>query len=206
MIQLIDDRQMSDFQLDTLREISNIGLGHAVTSLAELTNRRIDMSVPRSGFYPFEGIVDLVGGYEEQIAFVSLKITGEISGLIMFIFNRESTFNLVDMLMGQESGTSHELNEMGQSAVMEVGNILTGSFINAIAGMTGLSVATTVPIFAFDMLGAVLSSLLVATGKIEDQVLVIETRLLQDTLAVKGHFFLLAEHEAIERLFSALAL
>lgn len=206
MIQLIGDKHMSDFQIDALREISNIGLGHAVTSLAEMTNSKIDMTVPRSGFYPFEGIVELVGGYEEQVACVSLKLTGEIPGIIMFIFNRESTLYLVDMLMMQEPGLSRELNEMGQSAVMEVGNILTGSFINAITGMTGLNVATTVPIFAFDMLGAVLSSLLVATDKIEDNVLVIETQLFQNAKAVKGHFFLLAEPEAIDKLFSAFAL
>lgn len=196
----------SNIRMDALREISNIGLGHAVTSLAEMTNRRMNMSVPRSEFLPFESIVELVGGYEEQVACVSLKLSGEIPGIIMFIFNRESTFFLVDMLLMQESGTTNNLNELGQSAVMEVGNILTGSFVNAITGMTNLKVATTVPIFAFDMLGAVLSSLMVAEGRIDEQVMVIETRLFQDTMAVKGHFFLMAEPEAIEKLLLTLGL
>lgn len=193
-------------RMDAMREISNIGLGHAVTSLAEMTNRKMNMTVPRSEFLPFEKIVTLVGGYEEQVACVSLKLSGEISGIIMFIFSRESTFFLVDMLLVQEPGTTDDLNELGQSAVMEVGNILTGSFVNAIAGMTGLKVTTTVPIFAFDMLGAVLSSLMVAEGKIDDQVLVIETRLFQDAMSVKGHFFLMAEPEAIEKLLLTLGL
>lgn len=196
----------SNLRMDALREISNIGLGHAVTSLAEMTNRKMHMTVPRSEFLPFESIVELVGGYEEQVACVSLKLSGEIPGVIMFIFNRESTFFLVDMLLMQKPGTTDNLDEMGQSAVMEVGNILTGSFVNAIAEMTRLNVATSVPIFAFDMLGAVLSSLMVAEGKIDDQVLVIENRLFQDTMAVKGHFFLMAEPEAIERLLLTLGL
>lgn len=199
-------KNMSVLQIDALREISNIGLGHAVTSLAELTNRKINMTVPRSGFFPFEEIVELVGGYEEQVSCVSLNLLGDVPGLVMFIFNQQSTYYLVDMLTDQATGSTTNLDELGQSAVMEVGNILTGSFINVIGSMTNLTIRTTVPIFAFDMLGAVLSSLLVAVDRIDEQVMVIETQLFQETMAIKGHFFLMSDPEANNRLFTSLGL
>lgn len=198
-------RQLSTMELDALREVSNVGLGNAVTSLAQLINRRVNMHVPRSYFLPLEEMITLVGGYEELVGCVSLRVLGDAPGLVLFIFDEESTYRLVDMLMGQPVGTTRELDEMAESAVREVGNVLTGSFISAISMMTGLHMVTTVPVFAFDMLGAVLTSLMVAAGRVEDQVLVIETELFHDEeTTVKGRFFLLNEPGAIDRLMASL--
>jgi chemotaxis protein CheC len=124
----------------------------------------------------------------------------------MFIFSEQSTYKLVDMLMGQEVGTTSELDAMGESAVMEIGNVLTGSFMNAIGEMTGLTMNTSVPMFAFDMTGAILSASLVASGYWDDKVLVIETLFHQDQDQINGHFFLLLETGALSRLFEALGM
>lgn len=199
---------LSDFHMDALREISNIGLGNAITSLAQLVNRRINMDVPLATFMPFEKTVSLVGGDEELVSCVSVRLSGEVPGLVLFIFSSQSTLKLVDMLMGLEPGTTTELDEMGESAVMEVGNVLTGSFIGAIYSMTSLQIQSAVPMFAHDMLGAILTSLMVASGRIEDQVLVIETRLFQERSesSISGHFFMVTEPGATEKLFSAMGL
>lgn len=198
-------RDLSPVELDALKEIGNIGLGNAVTSLAQLINRRVNMRVPRSNFLPFEEMIELVGGYEELVGCVSLRVLGDAPGIVLFIFDGESTFHLVDMLMGLPVGTTGELDEMAQSAIKEIGNVLTGSFVSAISMMTGLHMVTTVPLFAFDMLGAVLTSLMVAAGRVEDQVLVIETELFhEEETLIKGHFFLLTEPGAIDRLMAAL--
>lgn len=197
--------ELSASELDALQEISNIGMGNAVTSLAQLINRRVDMRIPRAYFLSFEEVVALVGGYEELVACVSLRLLGDAPGIILYLFNEQSTYRLVDLLMGLPPGTTGALDEMAESAVKEIGNVLTGSFVSAISQMTGLRMITAVPLFAFDMLGAILSSLMVAAGRIEDSVLVIETELFprQDG-AIKGHFFLLAEPGAVTRLMAAL--
>lgn len=199
---------LSDFHLDALREISNIGLGNAITSLAQLVNRRINMDVPLTTFMPLEKTVSLAGGDEELVSCVSVRLTGEVPGMVLFLFNHESTLKLVDMLMGLEPGTTAELDEMGASAVMEVGNVLTGSFISAIYSMTSLDIHAAVPMFAHDMLGAILTSLMVAGGRTEDMVLVIETRLFQEQsdASINGHFFLVTGPETTEKLLKALGL
>lgn len=198
--------ELSSTHMDALREISNIGMGNALTSLAQLVNRRINMDVPVATFIPFEQTVDLVGGPEELVSCVSIRITGDVPGLVLFVFNSESTLKLVDMLMGQELGTTSELDEIGQSAVMEVGNVLTGAFVGAIYSLTSLEMKSAVPLFAYDMLGAVMTSLMVASGRVEEQVLLIETRLFQEQAEanISGHFFMLTEPGSIERLFNAL--
>ena len=200
--------ELSSTHMDALREISNIGMGNALTSLAQLVNRRINMDVPVATFIPFEQTVALAGGSEELVSCVSIRITGDVPGLVLFVFNWESTLKLVDMLMGQEPGTTSELDEIGQSAVMEVGNVLTGAFVGAIYSLTALEMKSAVPLLAYDMLGAVMTSLMVASGRVEEQVLLIETRLFQEQAEnnISGHFFMLTEPGSIERLFNALGL
>ena len=201
----MNDRELSAGELDALQEISNIGMGNAVTSLAQLINRRVEMRVPRACFLSFEEVVALVGGYEELVACVSLRLLGDVPGIILYLFDGPSAYRLVDLLLGLPAGTTGALDEMAESAVKEAGNVLTGSFVSAISQMTGLRMITAVPLFAFDMLGAILSSLLVAAGRIEDAVLVIETELFPDQNGqIKGHFFLLTEPGTIARLMSAL--
>ncbi len=201
------DSKFTDFQLDALKEISNIGLGNAVTSLAQLVNRRIDMNIPLTRFMPLEETIALVGGPEEVVSCVSLNLSGDVPGIVLFVFDSQSTLHLVDLLMGMDLGSTVDLDEMGESAVKEIGNVLTGSFIGALCQMTQLNMATAVPMFAFDMLGAILTSLMVASGRVEDQVLVIQTRLFQEKeVNIKGHFFLLTEPGSIQVLFNALGL
>ena len=203
---MVEPEKISEIHMDALQEISNIGLGNAATALAELLNRKVDINVPKATFQEVEQVIHLIGGPEEVVSCVNLGVTGDIPGTVMFLFTEQSTYRLVDMLMGQEAGTTRQLDDLGQSAVMEIGNVLTGSFMNAIGGMTGLSLNTSVPMFAFDMMGAILSATLVASGHWEDRVLLIETLFFKEQDQIKGHFFLLPETGALSRLFEALGM
>jgi len=197
----------SELQLDALQEISNIGLGHAATSLAEMLQRKIDMGVPHADFISYEKVIELIGGYEELVSCVSLELEGDLKGLVFYIFNESSTYNLVDMLMGFEEGTTTDLDELGTSTINEIGNILTGAFVSAISDFTQLRINASVPIFAFDMLAAIFTSLVIASGSPEEEnVMAIETQLFRDDKTVHGYFFLLSEPESINRLFAALGL
>ncbi|MTI80169.1 MAG: chemotaxis protein CheC [Firmicutes bacterium] len=201
-----NDNKLSAKHLDVLKEIGNIGLGNAATSLAQMLDKRIDMQVPETKFVSMEEAMNVIGGLEETVACVTLRIEGDIPGQILFVFKHESALNLSDMLMGMEKGTTKQLDEMGESVVKEIANVLTGSFLNAIGTMTQLNMVPTVPMFALDMLGAVLSTSLIAGGYIEENILMIETALFEEHDHIKGHFFLITEEESLSKLFEALGL
>ncbi|ACV61628.1 CheC, inhibitor of MCP methylation [Desulfofarcimen acetoxidans DSM 771] len=203
---MIDFQNYGPIQMDVLSEIGNIGIGNAATSLSKLVNDRIDMTVPKACFLPYEEIIALVGGPEEIVGCIVLRLEGDVPGTIIYIFHQESMFSLVDMLLGLELGTTNELDEMAESVVMEIGNILTGSFISAISMMSQLHMVTTVPLFAYDMLAAVLMTSLIDTGYIEDQVLLIETKLSQKDKEIKGNFFLFTDPGALEKVFMSLGI
>ena len=199
--------QLDAVHLDALREIGNIGIGNALTSLAQLLGGKVTMGVPRATFLPLEEIIEGIGGYEELVSCVYMQVTGDVPGTVLFVFDERSTYRLVDLLTGQAPGTTAGLDEMGASAVREVGNILSGAFVGAIETMTGLAVRTGVPMLGFDMLGAVLSTSVIAAGYTEDQVLLIETVMVREGgEEIRGHFFLLTQPEVLDRLFAALEL
>ena len=191
---------------DALQEVSNIGLGNAATALSDLLNRRVDISVPQAKFMALEEVMNLFDDLGEVAACISLAMEGDINGSIIYIFTQKSIFTLIDMLMGQEIGTTSELDFMGESAAMEIGNIMSGSFMNAIGAMTGLLLNATVPMFAYDMLGAVFSSSILASGQYSERIMVIETVFYPKEAPIKGHFFLLPEVDSLDRLFEALGL
>jgi len=199
--------KFTELQIDALREISNIGLGHAVTSLAEMLEGKIGMDVPHANFISMEEVIEILGGYEELVSCVSLELDGDIQGSVFYIFNKSSTYKLVDMLMGFEGGITNELDDMAISTINEIGNILTGSFISAISDFTNLKVIPSPPIFAFDMLAAIFTSLITVSGQPEgDNVLTIKTEMYRDDRIINGFFFLMPDPVSYEKLFFALGI
>jgi chemotaxis protein CheC len=197
---------MTYMHFDVLQEISNIGLGNAATALAELLQKRVDLEMPQATFVDMEQVFPMVGGLEDVVACVHLGFDGDIAGTVLFVFSEQSAYKLVDILLEREMGTTKELDELGDSTIMEIGNVLTGTFINAISSMTGLTMYTSVPMFAFDMIGAILSASLVASGHWDEKVLLIETNFVQNNEQIKGHFFLLPKTGFLNKLFMALGL
>ncbi len=197
--------KLTELQIDALREISNIGLGHAVTSLAEMLEGKIGMDVPHANFISMEEVIEILGGYEELVSCVSLELDGDIQGSVFYIFNKSSTYKLVDTLMGFESEITNGLDDMAISTINEIGNILTGSFISAISDFTNLKIIPSPPIFAFDMLAAIFTSLIIVSGQPEgENILTIKTEMYRDDRIIKGFFFLMPDPESYEKLFFAL--
>lgn len=198
--------ELTGFHLDVLQEISNIGVGNAATALAKLLNRRVEMAVPRAGVMPFNQIFNLVGQEEDKVACINFAVAGEAKSQIMFLLTEESAFALIDMLFDSPLGTTQELTAMGQSTLQEIGNILTGSFLTALSEVTKLTFNPSVPGFAFDMLGAVLSAAFLESGYFDDQALIIETQFYQNEIKINGHFFLVPEIGSLEIIFKSLGL
>lgn len=190
---MIDEFNLTPNQLDALREIGNIGAGNSATALSQVINKKIDMNVPKVSIVPIEEVPELVGGPDSLIVAVFLRVYGKAPGNILFLMPKNSAFCLVDDLMGRPHGTTQELDEMDASALKEVGNILTGSYLNAFFHFTNISMVPSIPSLALDMAGAILNVVLVQLGQMGDHALVIETKFLAEDDSVNGHFFLVPD-------------
>ena len=197
--------RLSHAQLDALREIGNVGAGNAATALSQVIRRKIDMTVPRVSILPLGEVPDVMGGPEAMVAGVYLRVFGPAPGSILFLLPRDSAFHLVDMLMGRKKGDTKFLNEMDESALMEIGNILAGAYLNSLSFFTHLTLLPSIPALAFDMAGAILSIILIQLGQMGDHALVIETEFTSDDEEMMGgQFFLIPDPTSLETILTAI--
>lgn len=171
-------------QLDALREIGNIGAGTAATALSQMTGTAVQMEVPRVSVVPVERIPDEVGGGDAVTAAVVLSVRGEAPGHMLFLMRAEAAREVVARLMAgaavpgdAASGPPEAFGEMELSALQEVGNILTASYLGAMSQLTGLRLEPTPPAVGVDTADALLGSALVAVAETADTALLIETAL-----------------------------
>lgn len=194
------NESFDSFIMDVLKEIGNIGSGNAVTALANLLSKKIYMSVPKVRIIDFKDIATILGE-EELIVGIYLNLKEDIEGNIMFTIDMKSATNLLKMLLDREV---EELDEISISALSEVGNILSSSYVNALSELTGLKIAVSVPSIAIDMAGAILSVPAIQFGLISDKVLFIETVFEEGDNQVKGNLFLLPNIESFQKILSLL--
>ncbi|MCM2988155.1 chemotaxis protein CheC [Bacillus safensis] len=200
--------EIKDEQLDILGEVGNIGAGHAASALASLLDRKIDMAVPFVKVLSFEDLMDFFGGADLPVASIFLRMEGDLSGSIFFIMPFEQAEQFVRELVQDPAfdiDTIHE-HEMGTSALHELGNILAGSYLSALADLTKLQLYPSVPDVTLDMFGAVISEGLMQFSPLGDQAIVIDTSIFDDQnkQELNGNMFLLPDFESFEKLFKAL--
>ncbi len=199
---------MSQYQLDVLREIGNIGAGNAATSLSQLLSKPIHMEVSRVLPMHFNEITEYVGGAENIVATVFLNIQGSISGNMFFVIGTEDAKALIKDMTGMI--VDNDFSELALSVLQEIGNILSGSYLTALSDFTGLELHPTVPSLAIDMAGAILSFGLMELGKSGDYAIMIDGQISEKTgsqsndRGLGGHFFLLPDPDSFEKLFVAL--
>ena len=196
-------------QYDVLKEIGNIGAGNATTALSQLINMKVDMSVPRVALVPFKDISAIVGPEDTPLVGILLQLEGDVSGMMMFLLQEESARNLVNVLMGSalgiEDDNPDEYSEIELSALNEIGNIISGSYLSAMSGLTNLTITASVPSLAIDMAGALLSVPATEFGKIGDKVLLIQTQFGEDDF-VNGYFLMIPELDSYDKILESLGI
>ncbi len=195
---------VSEVYFDVLKEIGNIGAGNATTALAQLLQCKVDMKVPQVKLLEFKELGSLMGGEDQVMIGIYLAVEGDITGSIMFIMTNDTGKHLTEKLMGMKSD-SDQFNEMELSALREVGNIITGSYLNSLSMMTNLKIYPSVPELCIDMAGAILSVPAIEFGTIGDDILLIQTQFL-DEVELNGYFILIPDLESYEKILSSLGI
>jgi chemotaxis protein CheC len=206
---MITPERLTDLHKDILKEIGNIGAGHAATALSGLVNKSIDMSVPSVKLAPFHEVTDLLGGEETIVAATFLRVTGDAPGNMFFILTLAEAITYLKKLTGDESINEESFyeGEMTRSALQETGNILAGSYLSSFSDFTGLKLSPSVPFLTIDMAAAVLSYGLVEMSQVSDYAIIIETQFKEsDQLqsGIDGHFLLLPDPDSFEKIFYSL--
>lgn len=203
----INLNELNEIQYDVLREIGNIGAGNATTALSQMLNQKMDMSVPKVALVPFNEISEIMGPEDQTVVGILLGFEGDIFGMMMFLFDTKSAHHLVNALMMQDRETGvdsgADFSEMEMSALKEIGNIVSGSYLTAISKLTTLKIISTIPEMTIDMIGALLSVPASEFGKYGDKLLLIQSQFGEMDF-VNGYFLMIPELESYDKLLDSL--
>ncbi len=202
-----NELELGELQLSALKEVANIGAGHAATALSTMLNCQTMLSVPRLNICPLEKAPLLVDNLaEELVAGVLLKILGDINGYILLLFPGDSALHLPDLLLGREPGTTKELGELELSSLSETANILTCNYLIALSNLLKLKLEPSVPEPVVDMLSAILTSIFMEFSNDVNSILYIETdfEFADKELLLRTFFLLIPDRESLNLILKKL--
>ncbi len=188
----------TDTQLDALRELANIGSGTASTALSGMLGKSVDISVPNAFVLPMAEAVGSIGDPESDSTGVVLGIVGEMPGSVLLLFTPKDA-ELMCGLLGVEAGS-----EYGISALMEIGNIVGASYINALGQMIGMELEPTPPAAATDMLGAIVQTVLAERAGAGDVALLLDSDLVVEGEDCSVSFLLVPDQGGVEQMLERL--
>jgi chemotaxis protein CheC len=202
------DEHIDSEKKDVLREIANIGAGHAATALAALLDRPIVQSIPDVELVPLNDVPDRLGGPDKTVASGLIELSGDVSAFFMVVLNLEQADRIINMMLGdigrETSGAIWQLSELEESVVSETVYILGGSYLTAICEMTGLCANQSTPYLCVDMVGAVLSVVLAEAGKAGDFAIVFKSELFNNDECIMGDIILLPDEQSCGKILKSL--
>lgn len=200
-----DPRTLKPIQMDALREVANIGAGHAATALSQMVGQTIMISVPTINVARLEEIPPQVGTPDEPVAAVLMHMLGDLTGRTLLVFPRRTARRVASLLLGRAPG-SDDFTEMDQSAIKEAGNILSSAYMNALSDFMGMMLIPSPPSLAIDMSNAVLTTAYLQFGSSDrDYVFCVESEFLLDNMdeSLRSFFLLLPDAASLHAILKA---
>jgi chemotaxis protein CheC len=191
-----DDLGYDDMQRSALGEIANIGSGHAATALSQLLGKAVDISHADALLTTLAQAADRLGAAAETSAVVDTPVAE--GGRILMLFPEGAAAELCRLL-----GTTIE-DELGQSALREIGNILGSSYLNALVELTGVPLEPEPPQIEIDLLGHVVERRLTAGAKATDPAILMRSKLTVESSDATFSFLFVPQIGAVDQLLTSL--
>ncbi len=195
--------QLNEKYVDVLREIGNIGAGNATTAVASMLSMRVNMYVPKVELVEVSKLGSTLCPEDEIVVGIFLEIGSDIEGSMMFMMRMEPAQYLVNKLMGRDLDYVGEFDEMDLSALKEIGNIIAGAYLSALATMTNLVITPSIPYISIDMAASLMSVPAIEFGQFGDYALLIETEF-GDEVTLAGYFILMPEQDSYDKILKTL--
>ena len=205
---MMEPRELNDVERDALREVANIGAGHAATALSQMTDRTIMINVPEVNVRRVEEVADLLGPPDTVVAAVLMHVMGDLTGRTAVILPVTAARTLCDLLMRRPPGSTDAFGPMEDSSLKETGNILTSAYLTALSDFMGMMLVPSVPSLVTDYAGAVLTAAHLNFAREQDIVFCVDTafRVEGGTEVLNGEFILLPDSASLAAIFDAIRL
>ena len=195
---------MNALELDVIKEIGSIGTGNAATALSQVLKKTTKMSLPAVYVLGYNEAIEMVGSPEEIVAAVLVKMSGEINGIMLFILKIDFINAVLDSVLSKDIDDYMDLTELEKSALEEIGNIIISSYVNAMSGLTGVSIKLSIPSIAINMLGGILSVPMVEFGYETDKLMMINGKFIVDDKVLDSNLLMMPDIQSLNYLMHKL--
>jgi chemotaxis protein CheC len=192
-----DGLGFDELQQSALREIANIGSGHAATALSQLLGRPVEIGYSEALLTVLAEAIDRIGAPMSRSALVDTPIRAD-GGTVLLVFPDDTGEQLCQLL-----GTSLT-DEIGRTALQEVGNILATSYLNALVEMTGMELEPEPPTVEIDLLGQLLSQSAASGGSPSDPTVLMRSQMTVEASTAKFSFLFVPRIGSVETLLGRL--
>ena len=196
--------ELNSLELDTLREIGSIGTGNAATALSALIGEEVRIEMPEVRIMEYNEAIEWIGGPEEITAGVMVKMSGQIDGIMLSVQQLDFVNLILKSMLGKTVEDYMGLHEMECSALIEVGNIMISTFINALSGLADIKIDLTVPALTVDMQGAIMAVPMAAYGGQSDYIMTIGGNFVHDGKEVPCRLLLSPDIRSLNTLLRKL--
>jgi len=201
--------EFTEFQMDALQELANIGSAHSATTLSQMLNTNISMSVPKIDIIDISKVGEFLT--DELTTMVIFELQGEIphGGFLILHFPRDSAMRTADIMQRIDSQSKlasgptkidNPFSEMDQSAILEVGNIMVSSFLSAASDLIGLLMLPSPPVLVVDMAHAAITSLVAQMTVEVDDVILFKVKLTSDEHKIAGNILIFLEVNTLQQI------
>ena len=195
---------LNSMHFDVLRELGNIGSGNAATALSSMMGRAIDITVPTVKVLDYSEAIEFLGGPEHIVVGMLVRMEGDIEGMILFVLEKEFAGIVLKSFFGKDLADITEMDEFDISALNEIGNIMSGSYVNALSSISGMTINISVPSLTVDMLGAIMSVPAIEFAAVSDKVLFIDETFIIGEDTIQSNMILIPEMDSLAVLLQRL--
>ena len=137
---------MTDLERDIIREILNIGLARAADSFAIIAQERVLLEVPNIDLLMSDDIRHKVRDYQSRHVAIQSDIRGDFNGTTLMFFSGQHVQRLSRVCLRMKTLESLEVNELQESLLLEISNIITGALVTQLANILKANIYGAPPI------------------------------------------------------------
>jgi chemotaxis protein CheC len=191
--------EFSGRQMDALKEMANIGAAHSATTLSQMLDTQIGMSVPEINIVDISRAGEFLS--DELTTMVIFELQGDIphGGFLVLHFPRDSAVRTAGIMQGS-AGDVHTFDEMDQSTIVEVGNIMISSFLSATSDLLGFNMLPSPPMLIIDMAHAAITSLIAQMTIDVDDVILFRVELRSEEHNIAGNILIFLEVNTLKKV------
>lgn len=193
--------EISEKQKDLLKEIGNIGTGNAATAISFMINRKVEISVPEVEVVPVSRVIFVAQDPEEVVVGVKMPVSGDLEGDVLLIMGSSVAKKIVEMLVGSAPEDLLQIDEFSLSALKEVGNIMCGTYVSALANFLDFKIETLPPDLVVDMISAIFAEVSIQDVEGEEEVVLVETLLRIEGEELTSYMMLIPKPGYLNRIF-----